>query len=107
MALRKVYGQLLLPFIENYKSAGNATARTQVVKNAVEAVSKAEDLLEEGVDLPKDLHTVNFFYSVSLGSPTMLTISGHYSLHQRPDQEGSDHGGWGSETEKNQANIYD
>lgn len=75
MALKKVYGQLLLPFIESYKAAANTTGRSQIVKNAAEAVLKNKDLLEEeGVDLPKDLKTVNLFHSVPLSSPLILTI---------------------------------
>jgi hypothetical protein len=67
MALSKVYGTLLLPFVESYKLATNATGRNQVVKNAAEAVLKSKDLLEkEGLDLPKDLRTVNIFKSVSV-----------------------------------------
>lgn len=69
MALRKVYGAIISPFIDSYKSAKNATGRTQVVKNAAEAVLNRKDLLEDnGVGLPKDLQTVkpNHFVSLAL-----------------------------------------
>lgn len=59
MSFSKVYSDLLLPFVENYKLAKNEKNRGQVVKNAADAVSSSSQLLEDqGVNLPKDLKSV-------------------------------------------------
>jgi hypothetical protein len=59
MSFSEVYGDILLPFVENYKEAKNEKNRAQVVKNAADAVSSSSQLLEDqGVNLPKDLKSV-------------------------------------------------
>jgi hypothetical protein len=51
---------ILLPFVESYKEAGNAKERKSVIKNAADAVSNSNDLLEDDRnELPKDLATVS------------------------------------------------
>lgn len=61
MTFSKVYGALLLPFVGNYRKAKNEKGRNQVLKNAADAVTKSGNLLEDGVDLPKDVISVRFF----------------------------------------------
>jgi hypothetical protein len=61
MSFAEVYSDLLLPFVESYKEANNEKNRTLVVKNAADAVLNSRNLLEEGVDLPKDLKTVRLY----------------------------------------------
>jgi len=59
MAFTDDFKTVLAPFLKKYAVAKNETERKRVAKNAVEAVSKSKDLLEEKeVDLPKDLETV-------------------------------------------------
>lgn len=83
MSFSKVYGSLLLPFIENYKEAENQKGRSAVVKNAVDAVSNAKDLLEEqGGNLPKDLRTVCVsFLMILFVFLSMLMMLGHQSIY--------------------------
>lgn len=57
------YGNILSPFVQKYKLAKNEKGRDGVLNDAVEAVRKGGELLEnKGSDLPKDLRTVCFFY---------------------------------------------
>jgi hypothetical protein len=59
MAFNKTYGDILFPFVDNYKVATNEKTRALVIKNAVDAVINSRHLLEDtGIDLPKDLKTV-------------------------------------------------
>jgi hypothetical protein len=81
MAFGDIYSSILLPFAKSYK-AKNEKGRAQVVKDAMDAVLKSRDLLEDqGGNLPKDLKTVHIFHSVSI--PLMLTTSGNHSTYQR------------------------
>lgn len=67
MAFGDVYSSILSPFADTYKAAKNDKGRTQVVKDAADAVLKSRDLLEgQGGNLPKDLKTVGVFDSVSI-----------------------------------------
>jgi hypothetical protein len=59
MALSKVFHTLLAPFLEKYRKETNNKGKSNVVKDAADAVSKSRDMLEDGVDLPKDVQTVN------------------------------------------------
>jgi hypothetical protein len=69
MAFGNAYSGILLPFVETYKGAKNEKGRTQVVKDAVDAVLKSRDLLEDqGGNLPNDLKTVCLFHSVSIST---------------------------------------
>lgn len=80
MNFSKAYGSILLPFVDEYKTAKNEKGRNGVVKNAVDAVTEGRNLLEdEGVDLPKDLKTVHFFSILQY--PLLNVILGHHSLY--------------------------
>jgi hypothetical protein len=59
MSLSKVFHTLLAPFVEKYRTETNIKGKSNVVKDAADAVSKSRDMLEDGVDLPKDLRAVN------------------------------------------------
>jgi hypothetical protein len=62
MAFTEDYADILLPFVEKYKTAKNEKARTALVKNAADAVSKSSNHREgETIKLPKDLPTVFIF----------------------------------------------
>jgi len=62
MTFTEDYGDVLLPFVEEYKNSKNEKARKAVVQNAADAVSNSRNLCEEGGDdLPKDLKTVCYF----------------------------------------------
>lgn len=62
MTFSDAYGNVLSPFVKNYKMAKNEKGRNGVLKDAVEAVRKSGEVLEDkGSDLPKDLRTVCFF----------------------------------------------
>lgn len=66
MAFGDVYSSILLPFARSYQ-AKNEKGRAQVVKDAMDAVLKSRDLLEDqGGNLPKDLKTVHIFHSASI-----------------------------------------
>lgn len=53
------YADVLLPFVEKYKTSENEKARKVVVRNAADAVRESRNLREDdSVDLPKDLQTV-------------------------------------------------
>ena len=53
------YADVLLPFVEKYKTSENEKARKVVVRNAADAVRESRNLHEDdSVDLPKDLQTV-------------------------------------------------
>ena len=67
MAFGDVYSNILLPFVESYNAAKNAKGRTEVVKEATDAVLKCRNLLEDQRgNIPKDLKTVCLFHSVSI-----------------------------------------
>lgn len=69
MNFSKAYGSILLPFVNEYKAAKNEKGRNAVVKNAVDAVTEGKNLLEdEGIDLPKDLKTVHFFFILQIST---------------------------------------
>jgi hypothetical protein len=58
----ELYGDIIFPFVEKYKTANNDKGRKAIVKNASGAVLKSREELEgEGIDLPKDLETVCTF----------------------------------------------
>ena len=64
MAFDEDICEILSPFVENYKEAGNEVKRKGVVKNATEAVKKSREFLEDHDDsLPKNLPLVCFFHS--------------------------------------------
>jgi hypothetical protein len=64
MSLSKVYGAVLLPFVQKYKDARNEKERKAVMKNAAEAVVENRNLLEnQGGNLPKDLPNVRIILS--------------------------------------------
>jgi hypothetical protein len=66
MAFGDLYSSILLPFAQSYQ-AKNEKGRAQVVKDAMDAVLKSRDLLEDqGGNLPKDLKTVHIFHLVSI-----------------------------------------
>lgn len=55
----QLYSDILTPFVKKYEEAKNDKGRKAVIKNAVDAVSKGRELLEDGAgDLPNDLPTV-------------------------------------------------
>jgi hypothetical protein len=59
MAFSKDYATILFPFVRKYQDAKNEKGRTEVLKNASDAVLKAKEMLEDGgADLPKDLKAV-------------------------------------------------
>lgn len=59
MSFTQVYGNILAPFVENYKNAKNEKARKGVVETATNAVLNSKNLLEEkGLELPHDLKAV-------------------------------------------------
>jgi hypothetical protein len=72
MTFTDVYASLLLPYIKNYEAAKNQKGRKEVLANAVDAVQKSRNLLEDtGDSLPNDLRTVcllslKFIYSLSV-----------------------------------------
>ena len=69
MTFSKIYGALLLPFVENYRIAKNDKGRNEVLKKAEDAVTSGKNLLEdEGLDLPKDLKSVSFSFHSTIFS---------------------------------------
>lgn len=59
MSFTDAYGSILLPFVENYKTAKNEKARKGVVDTAANTILNSRNLLEEqGSDLPQDLKAV-------------------------------------------------
>jgi len=77
MTFSEYYSEVLLPFIERYKTAKNDKERKAVSRNAAEAVKKSHDLREdEAMDLPKDLETVCLSFILSL-SLLIYMNSGH------------------------------
>jgi hypothetical protein len=69
MTFSNDYADILLPFVENYKTAKNEKARKVVVRNAANAVTESRNLREDAAeDLPKDLQTVCLLQS-SLSFP--------------------------------------
>lgn len=58
MNFSNLYSSVLTPFVEIFKNAKNDKARKTVVNNAVDAVKKSKDLLEDAEDLPSDLKIV-------------------------------------------------
>jgi hypothetical protein len=63
MAFDEEICEILVPFVDNYKEAGNQIKRKEVIKNATEAVRKSRESLEDqdGV-LPKNLSLVCHFH---------------------------------------------
>jgi hypothetical protein len=66
MSFSKVYGNVIQPFIAEYKAAKNVKLQKAVVSNAAESVRKSRENLEEkGEELPKeqkDLEKVRLAY---------------------------------------------
>lgn len=59
MSLSKVFGNIISPFVQNFKDAKNEKQRLSVIKEAADAVLKSKDLLEDKeAGLPKDLPSV-------------------------------------------------
>ena len=59
MTFTQAYGKILLPFVQNYKSAKNEKAWKGIVETATNAILNSQNLLEEqGLDLPQDLKAV-------------------------------------------------
>jgi hypothetical protein len=65
MAFDNEICEILVPFVDNYKEAGNQKKRKEVIKNASEAVRKSRESLEDrDVFLPKNLSLVCHFHSL-------------------------------------------
>jgi len=65
MAFDEEICDILAPFVDNYKEAGNQIKRKEVIKNACEAVRKSTESLEDrDVSLPKNLSLVCHFQSL-------------------------------------------
>jgi hypothetical protein len=65
MTFSKIYGNIILPFIKQYKDAKNDKSRNVVIANAADAVKKSRETLEDNsVDLPKDLQHVCLFFFI-------------------------------------------
>ena len=47
MTFSKIYGNIILPFIEQYKDAKNDKARKVVIANAADAVKKSKVLTSQ------------------------------------------------------------
>lgn len=59
MSFTQAYANILLPFVENYKSAKNEKARKAVLETATKTILNSRNLLEDqGLDLPQDLKAV-------------------------------------------------
>jgi hypothetical protein len=59
MSFAEAYGNILLPFIENYKAGKNEKVRKAVVETAANTILNSRNLLEEqGLDLPLDSKAV-------------------------------------------------
>ena len=59
MTFSDEYADILLPFLDEYKSAKNEKARKAVGRKAADALTESRDLREdEAHDLPKELQTV-------------------------------------------------
>lgn len=59
MSFTEVYGSILLPFVEKYKTAKNEKARKGVVDIAANTILHSKNLLEQqGSDLPQDIKAV-------------------------------------------------
>ena len=59
MSFTDVYGNILLPFIEQYRTAKNEKARKRVVDIAANTILGSNNLLEEqGSDLPQNIKAV-------------------------------------------------
>jgi hypothetical protein len=70
MSFTQVYGNILLPFVENYKNAKNEKARKAVVETATTAVLNSKNLLEEkGLELPQDIKAVRHSLVTLLNPP--------------------------------------
>ena len=63
MALDEDICEILSPFVNKYKEAGNKVKRKAIVKNATDAVRKSQESLEDQEDsLPKNLPLVCYFH---------------------------------------------
>ena len=65
MTFSKIYSNIILPFIKQYKAAKNDKGRNVVIANVAEAVKKSRETLEDkGIGLPKDLQIVCLFFLI-------------------------------------------
>jgi hypothetical protein len=82
MAFDEEICNILVPFVDNYKEAGNEVKRKQVVKNAAEAVRKSRESLEDqDVVLPKNLPLVCHFHLSFAFFELMVMNLGYNSVH--------------------------
>jgi hypothetical protein len=71
MSFGKVHGNVLSPFVQEFKTAKNKKEVKEVIKNAADALLKSRETLEDASDdLPKDLQAVstNFYLSSSVST---------------------------------------
>jgi hypothetical protein len=90
MSFTQAYGNILLPFVENYKTSKNEKARKAIVETAVNTILNSRNLLEEqGLDLPQDLRAVRpILILLSLLSlPLMMINPGHPTVYKRKPQK--------------------
>ena len=71
MSFTEVYGSILLPFVEKYKTATNDKARKGVVDTAANTILNSKNLLEEqGSDLPQDIKAVCITFLIAFSFST-------------------------------------
>lgn len=88
MTFSQAYGNVLLPFVENYKGAKNEKARKGVIETAANTVLNSRNLLEEqGLDLPQDLKAVCPASVFSLSFRLTLINTGCQAVHKRVPQK--------------------
>ena len=60
MSFGETYGNILSPFIQDFKAGKNLKERKTVLKNAADALLKSRETLEDAQDdLPNDLQAVS------------------------------------------------
>jgi hypothetical protein len=60
MSFGETYGNILSPFIQDFKTGKNLKERKTVLKNAADALLKSRETLEDAQDdLPNDLQAVS------------------------------------------------
>lgn len=88
MSFSQAYGNILLPFVQNYKDAKNEKARKGIVETATNTVLNSRNLLEEqGLDLPQDLKAVCPAPVFSFSFPLTLINAGCPAVHKRVPQK--------------------
>jgi hypothetical protein len=89
MSFTEAYADILLPFVENYKTAKNEKARKGIVETAANTILNSRNLLEEqGLELPQDLKAVCpiLFFSL-LSFPLTIINPGHQTVYKRVPQK--------------------